>query len=199
MLELLALAAAAQVETVRLPPPATPPGQVATLKVAPDLIVKEIRIQDDSRMHVLVANTGTGPVGDYFPVRASVELAGQAYDVPPTYAKPLAAGEEAWVTFDKVGLSLTKAASATAAADQYPEPKPRSWLSLWPSPTGSYEAWLRTMFPAMKAPCKEVKGCITEINESNNSFTVAGVPRGTPERLNAPELAPERLPERGFR
>lgn len=195
MLELL-LFAAAQVQTINLPP-AQPTGEVATISVKPDLVVKEIRIQDDKTMHVLVANIGTGAVGQYFPVRASVEISGESRDIYPGYSKPLDAGAEGWVTLGSDWRApLIKAASATAVADEFPPPKPRGWFSFGPS-FPSLDSWLYSTFPDMKKPCKEYKGCVVEANEGNNSYAVAGVPRGTPERLNATDLAPVMVPERG--
>ena len=190
------LALAAQVQTVRLPP--VTPSPVLTVQTAPDLVVKEIRIQDDRTMHVLVANIGTGPVGDYFPVRATVEIGGRSEDVPPGYSPPLAAGAEGWVELrSNWTVRLTQASSATAGADQFPEPKSGGGYPWWPNPMAGYDSAMRAAFPGMKEPCRQVAGCVTEINEGNNNYAVAGVPRGTPERLMAPELAPVPAPERG--
>ena len=191
----LLLLAAAQVQTIRLPP--SP--QVLTVQTAPDLVVKEIRIQDDRTMHVLVANIGTGPVADYFPVRATVKVTGRSEDIQPGYSPPLAAGGEGWVVLKTDwSVRLTTASSATAGADQFPEPKPSGGgYRWWPNPMAGYDSAMRAAFPEMKEPCKQVAGCIAEINEGNNNYAVAGVPRGTPERLNAPELAPVTVPERG--
>lgn len=189
----LFLLAIAQVQTIRLPPLA--PSEVLTVKMLPDLVVKEIRIQDDNKMHVLVANTGTGAILEPFAVRASVEIAGTSYDLQPQYIAPIAVGGQAWAELTARGLPMTRAASATAGADLLPEPKPRTSVAWWPNPMAGYDAAMRASFPGMVEPCKVVTGCVVEIDESNNSYAVAGVPRGTPDRLMAPELAPESLPE----
>lgn len=194
MFELLLLAIA-QVQTIRLPPPG--PSEVLTVKTRPDLVVKEIRIQNDRKMHVLVANTGTAAVSEPFAVRGSVEIEGASYDLQPTYIAPIPAGGEAWAELTALGLPMTRAASATAGADLLPEPKSRGSFAWWPNPMAGYDSAMRAAFPGMKEPCKAVTGCIAELDESNNNYAVAGVPRGTPDRLMAPELAPESLPERG--
>ena len=198
MIELIAIAAAAQVGTIHLPP--APSAQVEAVRLKPDLVVKEIRIQNDRTMHVLVANIGTGGVAEPFPVRASVERSGTSYDLKPSYSAPLAAGAEAWVTIDGTGYELTKASSATAGADLLPPPaEAKSYWALWPS-IFSGSSW-SSLFPAGKEPCKKVDGCVVELDETNNSYAIAGVPRGTPERLDAagpaPETVPASPPERG--
>ena len=193
MLELLLLAAAAQVQTIRLPP--VPPTGVATIKVAPDLVVKEIRIQNDTTMHVLVANIGTGPASQRFPVRATVEIAGQSENVGSNAVDSLPAGGEVWVTLRSDWLTrLTEAKSATAGVDLYPEPEVNSGGGWVPWPTISMPT-----IPGTKAPCPAPNHCVAESNEENNNYAVAGVPRGTPDRLNVPEAPPATVmvPERG--
>ncbi len=195
MIQFLVLAAAAQVQTVWLPP--APSAQVQTLRMLPDLVVKEIRIQDDRTMHVLVANTGTADVREPFAVRASVELSGASYDLKPIYLAPIPSGGQAWASLTTLGLPLKRATSAQAGADLLPEPKPGVFIP-WPNVFAQYDAMFSAAFPEAKR-CENVSGCIAELDESNNNFAVAGVPRGTPERLDATELAPVKAPERGQR
>lgn len=195
MLEWLLLAAV-QVQTIKLPPvPSAPPATVAEIKLAPDLVVKDIRIQDDYTMHVLVANIGTGPASQRFPVRATVEIAGQSENVGSNAADPLPAGGEVWVTLRSDWTTrLTEAKSATAGADLYPEPEVNSGGGWVPWPTISMPT-----IPGTTAPCPAPKYCVPESNEENNNYAIAGVPRGTPDRLNAPEAPPATVmvPERG--
>ena len=191
MLEMLLLAAV-QVQTIKLPPISPPPPTgVVAVQLAPDLVVKEIRIQNDSMMHVLVANIGTGGTARSFPVRGSVEIAGQSENLGTAYADPLAAGAQAWITLRTSGwVRLTNASSAMAGADLYPEPKEKSGGMVW-WPT------INPTMPGASDPCPAVPGCVAESDETNNNYAVAGVPRGTPDRLNAPEVAPVIANERG--
>ena len=198
MLDLLLLAAV-QVQTIKLPPaqPAPPTG-VAEIKLAPDLVVKEIRIEGREKFHVLIANIGTGPVGQPFAVRGSFEYHGTNYDLKPIYTEPMAAGEQRWVWLYPGWTPLNEAASASAGVDLLPEPKTGGSWVIWPNPFAGVDDWFRRMYPDAKR-CEVVSGCVVEINEDNNNYTVAGVPRGTPDRLNAPEASPTAVlvPERG--
>lgn len=200
----LFLVLAAQVQTVHLPPvpPTTAPPpqapQVGTItaRLLPDLVVREIRIENDSTMHVLVANQGTAAVTEMFAVNANAEIAGQdvaAYQ--SAVVDRLAVGEQKWVQVNiwPSGGRLTGASSASASVDSpYRRPDTGIHLNL-----GGILP--RDVIAAMEQRdrCTAERGCVVELDETNNGYAIAGIPRGTPDRLDAPASAPERIPERG--
>lgn len=203
----LFLLAALPVQTVHLPPvapststPPRPPAvETVTARLLPDLVVKEIRVENDSKMHVLVANIGTADAMD-FPVRGSAEISGKSHELNPGYVSSLAAGAQSWVLLTPASSTpLTAATSATAGADLLPEQQPESTGFFLPG-FGIYpgnEAWLERTLPGYKDRCAKPAKCVAELDETNNSYAIAGVPRGTPDRLEAPASAPERIPDGG--
>jgi hypothetical protein len=202
MIALFLLAAAAQVQAVRLPPvivapPATqpaprviaptvlqpPPGTDLRATVLPDLVVKAIRVEEGG-MHVQVANEGNGDA-KAFTVKGSAS-------VGPRYASTmiggvspgLAAGGTQWVKvvgFAVAGepaypppppLELSKATAVSATADPPPS-LGSSWGNSTPSLPGG----------TAKPPCTASEGCIREANEGNNELRLTGdaIGRGKPQ------------------
>ena len=204
MLGLFVIAAALTgqaVQTVRIPPVAAPPPVMApatpvtpviepvqsntqlAARLLPDLVVKQIRIEGDSTIHVLVANEGTAAAGQFM-VNAWANIASHRL-VSPLRATvdSLAQGESKWVAiggfYDDDAPTypppsppqLSKATGVGAMADQ-----PVGSLG-WADPTKSF-------WPSPDKPkCNAERGCVVELHEDNNSLILSGdaIVRGKPD------------------
>ena len=211
MLELLFLAAAAQVQTIRLPPvpPASPtlpspvvieprsPAEVG-VTLLPDLVVKQVRVENDAKLQVLVANQGHADAMGDIDVQGDGLIGTLVGHSATMTVRDLKAGEERWVailgweTTDPYrpatgGFPLGKVTRLTFEIDR---PHAKSQFPVLVHISG---------VSGGKRDCNLERGCVRESDEANNKLSVEGdaIQRGTPERLNAPELAPVTLPERG--
>ena len=188
MMGLFVLAAAQVIQ--RLPPVAVPPpqpapvtrvgqaGEVVQVQMLPDLVVKAIRIEGDSTMHVLVANEGTAPATS-FGVSGNARVGG-------TWARPgspgsitgLAAGTSQWIELSGfvapsggTPVELSKADMVAAEADPIP------------IDISAFDPLRKFGGSSSGSTCSTKHGCVLELNESNNRLELAGaaIVRGKPE------------------
>jgi hypothetical protein len=207
MIELFLFAAAQAIQAVPLPPLARPqpvpqsaPTQTEAISTAipsvteamprndlsvrflPDLVVKSIRIEN-GKVHVQVANEGTGP-SKGFRVDASVDVDGQrAETIPGGMASDLPVGASQWVEISGFfvpglpayppppPLALANANAVRAKADAGPVK-----LGAWTNPSQG--------LPGTKTgpKCTDEYGCIKELHEDNNELRLEGeaIVRGSP-------------------
>jgi hypothetical protein len=202
---MLFLVAAQAIQTVRLPPVAPPPATrpVATQPVTmaepgaiqanllPDLVVTEIRIEDDSTAWFKVVNQGTADA------IGQIRVFTNAHDKTvwgepgwPESFENLAAGESRWIKVSGYAIRdsgsyypgkdttfhLLKAATMSAHVDP-PVYKGGGWFGT--DPTKSLEDMMNPKKPA----CNDKIGCIRELNEENNflSLDAAAIGHGKPE------------------
>lgn len=170
------------------------PGQL-NVKLLPDLIVTDVRIEDDQTAHFKVSNQGTadavGPIrlssDAYIGTRRAQQSPGGA-----TLTANLAMGESRWIAvkgYSPIGESyyagkdysfpLSQATGFTAYVDA-----PVYGGGLWGGGDPSRE--FQQMFGGGgdKGPkCDATIGCIRELDETNNSFTAKGdaLVKGKPE------------------
>lgn len=167
-----------------MPPPivAVPVDDVTVARLEPDLVVKEIRIEGDTAVHVLVANEGTGPASN-IRVDTDAYIDGRRGEkMFPDFLGSLDVGATAWVKVTGLvpmsepyyvgkdySFPLSKVNRVVVDVDPPPGP---SWMS---PPSGS--PWGS---PGPK--CTAEHGCIKELNEANNSLEVKGdaIVRGVP-------------------
>lgn len=201
MIELL-LAAAVQVQTVRLPPVAppqvpapTPQVQVETVKppvdasrvaidLLPDLVVKDLRVEGDATVHVLVANEGTAAAGQ-FPVLVEAVVDG-VEGKKFTELDGLGMGQARWVTFN--GLQFPGKVTPESTVAAYPLGKATRVRALADPPSLS-----GTLFGSIAPPGTSpfgpkpktcgLTGCVKERDENNNSLAAEGeaIARGAPD------------------
>lgn len=197
MIELLLVGAMAQVQTIKLPPVAIPrpapsvsapvemasPGKVA-IKILPDLVVKDIRADGETSLHVLVANEGTADAAGEFRVTADVYAKDKQGKPKAVWLSGLKMGETRWVEMSPVAVKVggfmpggdpfpvDKAERISATVDQ-------QVLNLgWNDPTRTSNPW-----GGSSLKCTEPFGCIRELNDANNSLIVEGsaISRAKPE------------------
>lgn len=195
MLQLFLLAAA-QVQTVKLPPvsvpqpspPVTAPVEVppvaeVTARLLPDLVVKSVTVEGDSAVQVEIANQGTGPAVGEFGVGAMPVVDGAEGRGGGVSVRDLAAGETRSVSIPRSSFSFpgevyyegmkTKYLLSRASKVQaYVDP---------PVVTGTMFGPLVPKEVSAGTPCT-LRGCIRELDENNNSLSIEGdaIARGSP-------------------
>lgn len=215
MIELLALAAAQAVQVLRLPPIAAPgpapaatvpvlpvnPGRVS-IRMLPDLIVSEIRVEDDNTAWARVTNQGNadavGPVRVDGTATKNAYMSGSTRE--PSVFENLPSGESKWVKLTDFMMPPEPYSPASATKDYHfaltssvyltvsVDPKvyrPGGWFG-GPSEQEIADALAgRTTKPA----CDAEIGCIRELDENNNylQLKAPAIPRGNSESLSAPE------------
>ena len=95
-------APAAQAKPVRAPRiPAQPtrPGDIKVANIKPDLVVKEMRLEGDKAVHVLVANIGSADAGKFNVLFSSYGDGPDSKHTESWSLSELKAGEEEWLTF----------------------------------------------------------------------------------------------------
>jgi len=166
-----------QVQKVAPRPVQVAPGAARTIRFGPDIVVKEIRKDGPSAVRVLIANEGTVDITGSFQLAAYAAGPGVSALGPPPMllsAGPLKAGASQWVrigTFVTAppaaerALTLADLSTVTVVADVYggsggilgvPGPMPTT-----PSSFGSGGN-----------TCTTERGCVAELDETNNSLTV---------------------------
>jgi|GEM_PF-3098030 len=151
------------------------------VNLKPDLIVKEMRIEGDKAVHVLVANNGTAASGKFTIEMAGSSERGASYPAMTVMDsdKGLAAGEERWVKFGNFVYELGQPSSGlvplnqvdvfSVQLDSYHDTDKGNggwFLGVPTDPTAALR-------PAEKNPCKPLVGCIAELDETNNSLSVS--------------------------
>lgn len=216
MIELLAVAAAQAVQTMRLPPLAAPapapaetmpvapvnPGRVS-IRILPDLIVSEIRVENDNTAWARVTNQGNADVIGKVRVEGTAiknaYMSGSTQE--PSMFENLLIGESKWVKLTDFLMRPEAYSSGSAAEDRHFALTSSVYLTVSVDPkiyrTGG--GWFggpseRDIADALagkttKPTCDDKIGCIRELDENNNYLQLKApdIPRGNSESVSSPE------------
>jgi len=203
MIELFVLIAAQAAPMIRIPPVAAPiarpvvtapvpmaePGAIMA-NILPDLVVSEVRVEDDTTAWFKVTNQGTADAVGRIRVFTGANIASRVgQPAYPDGFDNLAMGESHWVriagysvrgdsgyTGTDTSFALTKATAISAEVD----PPINTSVGWFGTSTGMSP---EDMMNKSKSTCSQKIGCIRELNEDNNSFRVeaSGIGHGKPE------------------
>jgi hypothetical protein len=176
LLALFAQASLAAPVQMRRPPP-HPPGQTVappmntSVKLLPDIVIKEIRKDGPNGVRALVANEGSADESKPFSVVAWAQYRSRHGSSMPRYAGPLKVGQSEWVRFEgfvpdgeswypgKPQTTLADWETISVSADGYQAPPP--WSSGLPP----------GFDPTKKPECTPTYGCVVELDEHNNTLS----------------------------
>ena len=179
MLALFALIAAQAVPAMRGPAPVIvnqPPGVLhQSLAIAPDLVVKELRIEGDRSLHVLVANDGAAdspPQVAMYVKATPIGFLGPRGGSAQWLIPQLKAGTDRWITVPVLmgtsadgvpyqDISLADLSSFTVYIDPYAFPGGGPWTATNPA---QFDPSLCRTPEAERLK----RGCVLESNEDNN-------------------------------
>ncbi|HVF36962.1 MAG TPA: hypothetical protein VNA29_03360 [Sphingomicrobium sp.] len=170
-------------------------GEAGKLAVTllPDLVVSEVRVEDDRTAHFKVTNQGTADVRRSFGISADAYIDSRRGEAPlgsgigPDY---LAMGESKWIAIS--GFSPTSEPYYVGKDYSFPLGKATAFTVRVDPPAASTGGFfgggggtdLQDMFGGgKKAPKCDSNGCIRESDETNNYLKVEGdaIIRGKPE------------------
>ena len=149
------------VRAPRIPVEPARPGDFKVSNLRPDLVVKEMRLEGDKAVHMLVANNGTANAGKF---NVLLELYGnkpgpEITELETVYE--LKAGEEKWLTFKSPFVFLHM---SPPGRSEYHLADMKSFIALVDVPS-SGDAF-QSMFKDKTTP---PNGDVIESDESNNS------------------------------
>lgn len=185
MLALFALIGAQIVPVMRTPAPVVavqPPGAIReTISVLPDLVVKDVRIEGDSRLHLLVANEGTADsppqVAMYVKATGYGSVVGPRGGIAQWLIPQLKAATERWITVPSLksgrtdemplqsDVSLADLSSFTAYVDPYVIVATSMWSA---TNAAQFDPALCKTAEAQRLK----RGCVPETNEENNVISI---------------------------
>ena len=156
------------------------PSPAERLVLLPDLVVKEMRLEGDKAVHVLVANIGSAEAGPFRISMTGSSGRGSSHAHLPhgdDTIPGLAAGQEIWLSFEHFN---PPAGEYHAFASDYKDVPIQdfSWLFAtvdeffnasvgWGAPTNPLAGYGQP-----KPRCNATSGCIPESNEDNNRLSV---------------------------
>jgi hypothetical protein len=174
------------VPVMRVPPPVTrapsaaiAPNTAVQANLLPDLVVSEVRIEDDHTAHIRITNQGTADAKGWIAVESSASKGYHRGETAPAFVADLSAGESKWVTSSNyrdreetfvpgkdMSMPLLTVTGFSATVDPGAPPQ-------------SMEDYLLHG----KSPCTAQAGCIRELDEKNNSrsFTADQIGHGKPD------------------
>ncbi|MEP6982033.1 MAG: hypothetical protein ABI853_00120 [Sphingomicrobium sp.] len=174
------------VPVLRVPPAVTRPPNAAIApstaiqaNILPDLVVSEVRIEDDHTAHIRITNQGTADAKGWIQVESSVSKGYHRGYTLPAWVNDLAAGESKWVTSGNYvdrdetfvpGKDMSMPLSTVTGFSATVDPG---------APPQSMEDYLLQG----KSPCTAQAGCIRELDETNNNrgFTADQIGHGKPD------------------
>jgi hypothetical protein len=206
---LFAMAVAQAVQTMQLPavrpaPPVSgivvaPPTSDIRANLLPDLVVADIRIENDDTAWVRLANQGTGNAVGPIPLTVWAHE-GSSRGQPAQFNYPhegLAAGEAEWVKV--YGFRLLNPSYAAGADNVFHLAKANGIAATvdpkvsTSTPSGNWGVPGSSVLDSLPRPgkprCNEVIGCIRELNEDNNELQLEGdaVVHGAPDKTSSTE------------
>jgi hypothetical protein len=164
---------------IQSPNVATAPSTAIQLNILPDLVVSEVRIEDDHTAHIRITNQGTADAKGSIKVASSASRGYHRGYPFPAFVSDLAAGESKWVTSSNyvdpdesfvpgkdMSLPLLSVTGFQATVDPGAPPQSMSDFLLHG-----------------KSSCTAEAGCIHELDEKNNSrsFSGAEIGHGKPD------------------
>lgn len=164
---------------VRSPNATVAPSNQIQANLLPDLVVSEVRIEDDNTAHVRITNQGTADAKGSIRVETSVWKGYHQGDTLPRFVENLAVGESKWVT---TGGYVDRTESYAPGKD----------MSIHLTAVDGFRATVDPGAPPQsvedyllhgKSPCTAAAGCIRELDEKNNfrSFTGSEIGHGKPD------------------
>ncbi len=169
---LLELALAAQVmrAPVALPPVIVAPtvtnraSDAIVANLLPDLIVSEVRVENDKMAHIRVTNQGTADAHGVFWVDMTAAINSRHGRTRPEMITDLATGESRWI---ERGFTYEDAGTVPGIDYNLPLTEAnRFWITVDPgvSPQSATDYLLHG-----KSSCTADAGCIRELDERNNA------------------------------
>jgi len=185
---LVVVAGATQVAVpvMRAPPAATRPPNAAIApstairaNILPDLVVSEVRIEDDHTAHIRITNQGTADAKGSIMVESSVSRGYHVGNTAPAIVTDLAAGESKWV----IGSNYRDRDETYVPGKDMSMPLLEITRFRATVDPGAPPQSLDDYLLHGKSPCTAQAGCIRELDETNNSreFTADQVGHGKPD------------------
>ena len=187
MVALFALIAAQAIPVMRVPPPTTPAPSLqiqpqVSATILPDLVVKDVRIEGDTTLHVLVANDGTtdSPPQIAMYVRAlgnSIAVGSPRGGAAQWLIPQLKAGTSRWIRVPALGapradglpqddvVSLADLSSFVVYVDPYVIEATSMWRA---TNVAQGDPSLCKTSPEDRIK----RGCVPESNEDNNTLSM---------------------------
>jgi hypothetical protein len=163
----------------RAPNAAIAPSTAIQANILPDLVVSEVRIEDDHTAHIRITNQGTADAKGPIMVESSASRGYHLGNTLPAIVTDLAVGESKWVTGSNYrdrdetyvpgkDMSMPLLAVTRFRATVDPGAPPQS---------------LEDYLLHGKSSCTAKAGCIRELDENNNSreFAADQIGHGKPD------------------